>query len=225
MYYLLREDYQDAKCHIRQAQELYGRLDPGAKLVYCRVQKEFLEGACLACEVLVEEVTPNLTQRLQSSIKDQYTVSILLRYRAKTTRVYAAPNNIFTRYAQNLQNILQILQADNVFREIPQVYRDNLELDVQGGSVNRKIIVARDLLLQIQCLNLVRKILDDSIILGDYVTEIKAAGSKGLDVLFWVRCDLGSLLSTDVAVDEIAVALVSRSRWKSIVLCSRIFSE
>lgn len=93
-------------------------------------------------------------------------------------------------YMQNLQNILQILQADNVFREIPQVYRDNLELDVQGGLANRKFVVARDLLLQIQCLNLVRKILDDSIILGDYITEIKAAGAKGLDILFGVTTHL-----------------------------------
>lgn len=93
---------------------------------------------------------------------------------------------IYSRYAQNLQNILQVLQADNVFREVPQIYRDNMELDVQGGSVHRKLVVARDLLLQIQCLNLIRKVLDDSIILGDHVTEIKAAGTKGLDLLFWV---------------------------------------
>lgn len=57
---------------------------------------------------------------------------------------------------------------------------------MQGGSVNRKLVVAKDLLLQIQCLNLIRKVVDDSIILGDYITEIKAAGTKGLDVLFWV---------------------------------------
>lgn len=86
-----------------------------------------------------------------------------------------------------LQNILQILQTDNITREIPQVYRDNLELDVQGGSVNRKLVVARDLLLQIQCLNLVRKIVDGSIILGDYITEIQAAGSKGMDIFLSVR--------------------------------------
>lgn len=102
---------------------------------------------------------------------------------------YIFLNNIYSQYThmQNLQNILQILQADNVFREIPQVYRDNLELDVQGGLVNRKFVVARDLLLQIQSLNLVKKILDNSIILGDYITEIKAAGTKGLDILFWVK--------------------------------------
>lgn len=155
MFHLLREEYQDAKHHIKQAKELYNNFNPAEKIVYCKVQKEFLDGCCLACEVPLEDITPSLTQRLQFSIKDQYT------------------------------NILQILQADNVFREIPQVYRDNLELDVQGGLVNRKFVVARDLLLQIQSLNLVRKILDNSIILGDYITEIKAAGTKGLDVLFW----------------------------------------
>lgn len=72
-------------------------------------------------------------------------------------------------------------------REIPQVYRDNLELDIQGGMTNRKIIVARDLPLQIQCLNLVRKILENKVIVGDYVSEIKAAGVRGLDVFFSVR--------------------------------------
>ena len=74
---------------------------------------------------------------------------------------------------------------DNISREIPQVYRDNLELDIQGGLVNRKIIVARDLLLRIQCLNLLRKILDGDVIHGNYSIEIKNAGAKGLDVLCW----------------------------------------
>lgn len=85
------------------------------------------------------------------------------------------------------QNILEILQLDNISREIPQVYRDNLELDIQGGLVNRKIIVARDLLLRIQCLNLLRKILDGNVLHGNYIVEIKNAGEKGLDVLFWVK--------------------------------------
>lgn len=111
---------------------------------------------------------------------------------------YVLLNNIYSQctHMQNLQNILQILQADNIFREIPQVYRDNLELDVQGGLVNRKFVVARDLLLQIQSLNLVRKILDNSIILGDYITEIKAAGTKGLDVFFGVKLITFTSLST-----------------------------
>jgi len=183
MFHLLREEYQEAKRHINQAKELYSNFNSAEKLTYCKVQKEFLDGCCLACEIPLEEVTPSLTQRLHTSIKDQYTVGIFLCIHHS----YTLSNNIYLQYTQNLQNILQILQADNVFREIPQVYRDNLELDVQGGLVNRKFVVARDLLLQIQCLNLVRKILDDSIILGDYITEIKTAGTKGLDILFWVK--------------------------------------
>ncbi|XP_077274442.1 integrator complex subunit 8 isoform X1 [Temnothorax americanus] len=195
MFHLLREEYQEAKCHIKQAKELYSNFNPAEKLTYCKVQREFLDGCCLACEVPIEEVTPSLTQRLHASIKDQYT------------------------------NILQILQADNVFREIPQVYRDNLELDVQGGLVNRKFVVARDLLLQIQCLNLVRKILGDNIVLGDYVTEIKAAGTKGLDILFWA---LDNVLEKVTTVDKKRIAryllyLVNTTNIEG--LASKIFNN
>lgn len=124
---------------------------------------------------------------------------------------YIFLNNIYSQYThmQNLQNILQILQADNVFREIPQVYRDNLELDVQGGLVNRKFVVARDLLLQIQSLNLVRKILDNSIILGDYITEIKAAGTKGLDILFWVKLIIFTLYEYLLALSKFKIILLN----------------
>lgn len=84
------------------------------------------------------------------------------------------------------QDILEILIADNVAKEIPIVYRDNVELDIQGGLINRKIVVARDLLLKIQCLNLVRKIVDSDVIQGNYIAEIKSADTRGLDYFFWV---------------------------------------
>ncbi|XP_076239137.1 integrator complex subunit 8 [Calliopsis andreniformis] len=168
-FHLLKEEYQKAKSHVMQAKELFYSLNNLESRLYCKVQKEYLDGCCLACEVPIDGITSSLTQQLQTSIKDQYT------------------------------NMIQILQADNISREIPLVYRDNLELDIQGGSVNRKIVVARDLLLQIQCLNLVRKILDGSTILGDYVTEIQAAGAKGLDLLFWA---LGNVLEKTSATDK-----------------------
>lgn len=76
MFHLLREEYQEAKHHIKQAKELYNNFNPAEKLVYCKVQKEYLDGCCLACEVPLEDIKPSLTQRLQSSVKDQYTVSI-----------------------------------------------------------------------------------------------------------------------------------------------------
>lgn len=78
MFHLLREECQEAKCHIKQAKDLYDNLKSKEKLVYCKVQKEYLDGCCLACEVPLEEIAPSLTQRLQSSIKDQYTVCIFL---------------------------------------------------------------------------------------------------------------------------------------------------
>ncbi|KAK2577342.1 hypothetical protein KPH14_003465 [Odynerus spinipes] len=169
VFHLLREDYQEAKNHINQAKEIFYKLDTSEPLTYCRIQKIFLDGCCLACEVPVDGVTSSLTQQLQSSIKDQYV------------------------------NILQILQSDNISKEIPKVYRDNLELDIQGGSVNRKLVVARDLLLQIQCLNLIRNVLDESVILGDYVSEIQSAGAKGLDMFFWA---LDSALEKASATDK-----------------------
>ncbi|XP_015607164.1 integrator complex subunit 8 [Cephus cinctus] len=155
VFHLLREEYQTAKHHICQARDLFLTLNKTEPLLYCTVKKEFLDGCCLACEVPIEEIQPSLTQQLHRAIRDQYT------------------------------NILQILQSDNISREIPQVYRDNLELDLQGGLANRKMVVSRDLLLQIQCLNLVRKVVDSDVVLGDYPSEIKAAGAKGLDLLFW----------------------------------------
>ncbi|XP_033225261.1 integrator complex subunit 8 [Belonocnema kinseyi] len=201
IFYILREEYQNAKHHISQANEFFRKLETPDKLLYCRVRKEYLEGCCLACQVPVEGLKPSLTLQLLASIKDQYT------------------------------NIIQILQADNIAREIPQVYRDNLELDVRGGMINRKIIVARDLLLQIQCLNLVRKILENEVILGDYVTDIKAAGLRGLDVLFSaIDSVLGSISEIDKKriahyllyliltgeIDSLATRILNNARYMSL---------
>lgn len=93
MFHLLREEYQEAKCHIKQAKELYSNFNPAEKLTYCKVQKEFLDGCCLACEVPLEEVTPSLTQRLHASIKDQYTVGIFYAF---TTCIYFGIRYIHT---------------------------------------------------------------------------------------------------------------------------------
>lgn len=81
---------------------------------------------------------------------------------------------------------MEILKADNLVRQIPLMYRDNLELDIQGGLINRKMVVAGDLLLKIQCLNLMRKIVDGNTVQVDYITQLNNAGPRGLDILFWV---------------------------------------
>ena len=82
--------------------------------------------------------------------------------------------------------MIQILKQDNIVREIPQVDRDNLELDIKGGLDNKKLFLTADILLQVQCLNLVRKVLDQDPLIGDIKEQIKAAGPKGLETLLWV---------------------------------------
>ncbi|XP_034940745.1 integrator complex subunit 8 [Chelonus insularis] len=158
--YLVKEEYQLAKHHITLAKELFTLVKAQNSCNYCTVQEDVLNGYCLATGVNIEGVVISLTQQLYDSIKNQYS------------------------------NILEILKADNRTREIPMIYRDNLELDIQGGLVNRKIVVNRDLLLKIQCLNLVRKIVDSILVHGNYITELKNADTKGLDIFFWALDDI-----------------------------------
>lgn len=153
-FHLLREEYTIAKYHVTRAKELFDTLSPIETLLYCRVQSDNLTGYCHATDVRIPGIKLSLTQQFHASIKDQY------------------------------HNIIEILEEDNKLREIPMVYRDNLELDIQGGLINRKIVVSRDLLMKIQCLNLVRKVLDGEVVQGNFLTELKTTESKGLDVLF-----------------------------------------
>jgi hypothetical protein len=85
-----------------------------------------------------------------------------------------------------LQGIVSILQTDNLHREIPQVYRDTLELDIQGAMSSRKFTVARDLLLQVQTLNVVRRVVTGTLTCGDYIHKLRQGGSKAVDLLISV---------------------------------------
>jgi integrator complex subunit 8 len=82
-----------------------------------------------------------------------------------------------------LQGIVSILQADNLEREIPQVYRDTLELDIQGAMSSCKFTVARDLLLQVQTLNVVRRVVTGTLTCGDYMYKLCQGGCKAVDLL------------------------------------------
>jgi integrator complex subunit 8 len=85
-----------------------------------------------------------------------------------------------------LQGIVSILQTDNLHKEIPQVYRDTLELDIQGAMSSRKFTVARDLLLQVQTLNVVRRAVTGTLTCGDYVYKLRQGGPKAVDLLISV---------------------------------------
>lgn len=72
-------------------------------------------------------------------------------------------------------------------REIPTTYRTVLELDIQGALSSGKFTVARDLLLQVQMLNVVRFVLDgETSHTGDFLHRLRSGGSKAIDKLFWV---------------------------------------
>ncbi|XP_057327093.1 integrator complex subunit 8 [Microplitis mediator] len=194
--YLLREEYDIAKYHITQARDLFTTLAQlNTEMSYCRVQKDGLDGYCLATNVAVVGVGLSLTQQLHNSIKNKYT------------------------------DILDILKADNIAREIPMIYRDNLELDIEAGVANNKINVPKDLLLNIQCLNLVRKILDNNVVQGNYVTEIKRYKSVSLDILFPA---IDSVLESASATDKQRIArylLYLITMTDSIELSQRILAN
>lgn len=68
-------------------------------------------------------------------------------------------------------------------KEIPLVYRDILELDVQGALSSGKFTVARDLLLQVQTLNTVRRIVSGAVTVADYVHRLEQRQAKGVELL------------------------------------------
>ncbi|XP_021913998.1 integrator complex subunit 8 isoform X2 [Zootermopsis nevadensis] len=152
-FHFFREEYSVSGDLFRKAAELRQLLDIEST-VYCTVSVEDLKGYCEACDITSPTVsTHNLTYQLHRAIRDQYT------------------------------GIVSILQTDNVHREIPQIYRDTLELDIQGAMSSRKFTVARDLLLQVQTLNVVRRVVTGTLTCGDYTHKLHQGGSKAVDLL------------------------------------------
>ncbi|XP_066143354.1 integrator complex subunit 8 [Euwallacea fornicatus] len=56
--------------------------------------------------------------------------------------------------------VTNVLQQDNLQKDIPLAHRINLELDIQGALSSGAFTVARDLLLKVKALNYVRCVLD-----------------------------------------------------------------
>lgn len=80
-----------------------------------------------------------------------------------------------------------MLQADNLKREIPLSHRDSLELDLPGTLATGKFTASRDLLFQIQTLNIVRRVMEaasyPSVV--DYTVKLNAS-RKGNTILIKV---------------------------------------
>ncbi|GLH06860.1 Integrator complex subunit 8 [Gryllus bimaculatus] len=79
--------------------------------------------------------------------------------------------------------IVTILQQDNIHLQIPQMYRDILEFDIQGAVTSGKFTVARDLLFQVQTLNLVCRALKGLPNYTTYWQKLHQSKVKGVDIL------------------------------------------
>lgn len=171
-YHFFREDYHAVQDNISKAATLHKKLVTcGTNLVYCTATAAQIKGYSNACEMVrvqVPTVSPqtDLLHQLHRSIRDQYT------------------------------GIVSILQADNVRREIPLVYRATLELDIQGALSSGKFTVARDLLLQVQTLNVVRKVIGGEPQCTEYIQVLRHPGTadKAVDMLISaLKAVIGSL--------------------------------
>ncbi|PSN35787.1 hypothetical protein C0J52_09481 [Blattella germanica] len=153
-FHFFREEYPTASEHFTKAIEYHEELGDKCS-VYCKVSSEDLKGYSEACDLSSPTAsTQNLTYQFHRAIRDQYT------------------------------GIVSILQMDNLRQEIPQVYRDTLELDIQGAMSSRKFTVARDLLLQVQTLNVVRRVTNGILTCGDYMHKLRNGKPKAIDSLF-----------------------------------------
>lgn len=104
-----------------------------------------------ACDPTVDMHTKSLLEQLNNSIVNQFT------------------------------GITNVLQQDNLRREIPLSHRVNLELDIQGALSSGAFTVARDLLWKVKALNYVRCILD-----RNFLVEYSLSVSKNVDAFIWV---------------------------------------
>ncbi|XP_075231098.1 integrator complex subunit 8 [Lycorma delicatula] len=172
VYQFFRESYQAASqnfimCHsryqdwkteesIKHSQQSDSVSDKTkAKSFFCHVKEDILNGYIAASKSLTLE-TPGLTltQRFLVSCRDSYS------------------------------KLLEILQEDNIHREIPQAYRDCLELEIAAGLSSGTLTTTRDLLLQIQTLNIIRRVLDSNTTNYNYTAKL-SQGRKAVEILTW----------------------------------------
>ncbi|XP_066992327.2 integrator complex subunit 8 [Anabrus simplex] len=153
-YSFFREDYVKAREYFTKTADLFKKLgESHTEMKYCTISSSRLDGYCTACGIERPSVSRTLLHQLQSSIRDQFT------------------------------GLVNVLQADNLKREIPQVHRDILELDIQGAMSSGKFTVARDLLLQVQTLNVVCRVVKGLPSCADYILRLQHGKTKAVEML------------------------------------------
>ncbi|XP_046385637.1 integrator complex subunit 8 [Ischnura elegans] len=178
-YFFFREKYASAKEHIQGASELFSVLssysNPSvASMLFCTVEESVLRGYISACQL--ESSSAGLA--VTSSKSAQSGGGLLDQFFHSTKNMY--------------MGMVPILQQDNLRREIPMVHRDVLELDIVGAASSGKFTVARDLPLQIQTLNVVRRALGEgttessvhsTVTTGDYLQSVQQRPIKAAELM------------------------------------------
>ncbi|XP_024084779.1 integrator complex subunit 8 [Cimex lectularius] len=133
-YLMFREIYSEAAKALDMCCTAFSKWkanEPEDDEPYSTVTAEMIAGQCLALGISKgTQHTPSLVQQFHKLVSQQY------------------------------MSIEKILEKDNLTKEIPQLYRDCLELDITSEIAARKITVYRDALVQIQASNMVRRALE-----------------------------------------------------------------
>ena len=152
-----REDYSSAKQHFTECLKHYQALEKNpdlkSKVKFCNIDKDRLEGYCQASDIIfnADKDNTDFYEKYKSSIKNHY------------------------------KGILQILESDNVYKKIPLIDRDLLEVDIQVATYSGAFTVAKDLLLRIQILNFLRRITTNEVVNVNFIQVFQNGGNKGVD--------------------------------------------
>nr|XP_018903528.1 PREDICTED: integrator complex subunit 8 [Bemisia tabaci] len=154
-----RQAYPGAKESFNQCVALYNELGP-SKLHYCSIPLSNLRGYCQALNI------PFMEAETEASLIMRFYTALL---------------------HDDFNEIINILQEDNTLREIPLNIRLNLEQDWNAGVSCGSMTATRELLIQIQTLNVVRQVLEDSpqYVTQDFISKIHNI-RRGTEILVWV---------------------------------------
>ena len=127
------------------------------KMEFCTISAPCLKGFLSACQIQDREGDKSLTERMHESIKNQYT------------------------------GFINVLTEDNIRQEVPIHYREMAELDLLSAAATGKFTIAKDLVLKVQTLNVVRRILANRHVPHTYFQLLKNEGLSGYKFLIEVR--------------------------------------
>lgn len=126
------------------------------KMEYCTISAPSLKGFLSACQIQDIEGEKSLTEKMHESIKNHYV------------------------------GFLNVLQDDNLRREVPLHYRGMAELDLLSAAASGKFTIAKDLVFKVQTLNVVRRTLADRHIPQGYFKLLTDEGTNGFQFLISV---------------------------------------